>query len=146
MYCSWHKLGQTQGDGEGQGNLACCSPWGRKELDMTERLNWTCFILSHRSCMLYFFGLSFCYSDRVISIILFSRPLKHSLVTFIWLFFASRLPFISAVEFSIIDYFIFILPVPFYCVCTSIDTFLKNILYWYRHNRLVFKSISVSYS
>ena len=27
------------GDGEGQGGLACCSPWGRKELDTTERLN-----------------------------------------------------------------------------------------------------------
>ena len=27
---------QTLGDGEGQGNLACCSPWGPKELDMTE--------------------------------------------------------------------------------------------------------------
>ena len=27
--------------GDGQGGLACCSPWGRKELDMTERLNWT---------------------------------------------------------------------------------------------------------
>ena len=29
---------QTLGDGEGQGSLVCCSPWGRKELDMTERL------------------------------------------------------------------------------------------------------------
>ena len=27
--------------GDGQGGLACCSPWGRKESDMTERLNWT---------------------------------------------------------------------------------------------------------
>ena len=27
--------------GDGQGGLACCGPWGRKELDMTERLNWT---------------------------------------------------------------------------------------------------------
>ena len=27
-------------DGEGQGSLACCSPWGCKESDMTERLNW----------------------------------------------------------------------------------------------------------
>jgi len=26
-------------DGEGQGSLACCSPWGCKESDMTERLN-----------------------------------------------------------------------------------------------------------
>ena len=30
---------QTLGDSEGQGSLACCSPWGRKELDMTEPLN-----------------------------------------------------------------------------------------------------------
>ena len=28
------------GFGEGQGNLACCHPWGLKESDMTERLNW----------------------------------------------------------------------------------------------------------
>ena len=27
--------------GDGQGSLACCSPWGRKELDTAERLNWT---------------------------------------------------------------------------------------------------------
>ena len=27
--------------GAGQGSLACCSSWGRKELDTTERLNWT---------------------------------------------------------------------------------------------------------
>ena len=27
---------QAPGDGEGQGSLACCSPWGRKELDTTE--------------------------------------------------------------------------------------------------------------
>ena len=27
------------GVGDGQGSLACCSPWGHKESDMTERLN-----------------------------------------------------------------------------------------------------------
>ena len=27
---------QTLGDSEGQGSLACCSSWGRKELDITE--------------------------------------------------------------------------------------------------------------
>ena len=27
------------GDREGQGSLACCGPWGHKELDMTEQLN-----------------------------------------------------------------------------------------------------------
>ena len=34
-----HELGQTLGDGEGQGGLACCSPWGCKESDRTWRLN-----------------------------------------------------------------------------------------------------------
>ena len=32
---------QAQGVGNGQGRLACYSPWGSKELAMTERLNWT---------------------------------------------------------------------------------------------------------
>ena len=31
----------TPGVGDGQGGLACCGPWGRKESDMTERLNQT---------------------------------------------------------------------------------------------------------
>ena len=30
---------QSLGDSEGQGNLACCSPWGHKESDTTERLS-----------------------------------------------------------------------------------------------------------
>ena len=30
---------QALGDGEGQGRLACCSPWGHKELDTTEQLD-----------------------------------------------------------------------------------------------------------
>ena len=34
-----HEFEQTPGDANGQGSLACCSPWGRKELDATERLN-----------------------------------------------------------------------------------------------------------
>ena len=34
-----HEFEQAPGDGEGQGSLACCSPWGHKESDMTEQLN-----------------------------------------------------------------------------------------------------------
>ena len=34
-----HESEQTPGDTEGQGSLACCSPWGYKESGMTERLN-----------------------------------------------------------------------------------------------------------
>ena len=32
-------LSKLQGFGDGQGSLACCSLWDRKELDMTEKLN-----------------------------------------------------------------------------------------------------------
>ena len=31
-----HDFGWTPGDGEGQGGLVCYSPWGCRELDMTE--------------------------------------------------------------------------------------------------------------
>ena len=34
-----HEFEQVSGDGEGQGSLACCSPWVRKESDVTEQLN-----------------------------------------------------------------------------------------------------------
>ena len=43
----WHhrldgqQYGWTPGDGDGQGGLACCDSWGRKELDTTKQLNWT---------------------------------------------------------------------------------------------------------
>ena len=43
---SGHESEQALGDGEGQGSLACCSPWGRKELDTTERMNTTTTTLS----------------------------------------------------------------------------------------------------
>ena len=43
----WHhwldgrKSEWTPGDGDGQGGLACCDSWGRKESDTTDCLNWT---------------------------------------------------------------------------------------------------------
>ena len=44
-----HEFEQAPGIGDGQGSLACCSPWGHKESDTTERLNWT--ELKHKFCM-----------------------------------------------------------------------------------------------
>jgi len=50
----WHhqlnglEFEQAPGVGDGLGNLVCCSPWGSKESDMTETLNWltdTCDVL-----------------------------------------------------------------------------------------------------
>ena len=34
-----HEFGQALGDGDGEGTLACCSPWSCKELDTIEQLN-----------------------------------------------------------------------------------------------------------
>ena len=46
----------TPGVGNGQGSLACCSSWGRKESDTTERLNWTESLRSAElSCSTYSF-------------------------------------------------------------------------------------------
>ena len=36
-----HEFEQTPEVGDGQGTLVCCIPWGRKELDTTEQLNFT---------------------------------------------------------------------------------------------------------
>ena len=41
-----HEFEQNPGDSDGQGSLACFSPWGCKESDMAERLNWTDFCLN----------------------------------------------------------------------------------------------------
>ena len=39
-YLDGHEFEQTLEVGDGQGSLACCSPWGCKESDITERVNW----------------------------------------------------------------------------------------------------------
>ena len=45
-WCHWlngHEFEKTPGVGDEQGGLVCCSPWGRKESDTTEGLNWVRF-------------------------------------------------------------------------------------------------------
>ena len=44
-----HGFGWTSGVGDGQGGLACCSSWGRRESNTTERLNWTDITYLHIS-------------------------------------------------------------------------------------------------
>ena len=51
-----HGFVWTLGAGDGQGGLACCGSWGRKESDMTERLNWTELNITpvfHEGCNLH---------------------------------------------------------------------------------------------
>ena len=57
-----HEFEQAPGVGDGQGGLACFSPCGRKELDMTERLNcltgkyWTLRYITHLIISLINYG------------------------------------------------------------------------------------------
>ena len=39
-----HEFEQALGVGDGQGGLVCCSPWGHKESDMNEQLNWITYL------------------------------------------------------------------------------------------------------
>ena len=67
-------LSKLQDYGEGQGSLACCSPWGqtqlRKELDTTEWMNWTLHVNSILMFQLRIFPLAhdprFIYSEYII--------------------------------------------------------------------------------
>ena len=45
-----HEFEQALGVGDGQRSLACCSPWGHKESDTTEQLNWIEVGWSKLSC------------------------------------------------------------------------------------------------
>ena len=71
-HCNGHELEQTLGDGEGQGSLVCCSPWGCKESDMTGKLNniwiqinikWVDIHLCLLSYLVLFLKYSSCYIE-----------------------------------------------------------------------------------
>ena len=67
----WHhqldgrEFESTPGDGDGQGGLACCDSWGRKESDTTEQLNWT---ESNLACMHCCIMVALFHSGCIISI------------------------------------------------------------------------------
>ena len=58
-----HEFEWTPGVGDGQGGLACCNSWGRKELDTTGTLNWT-ELLWRESTVLYFVISQVCDLDQ----------------------------------------------------------------------------------
>ena len=71
-----HEFEQTLGDGEGQGSLVCCSPWGCRELDTTQQMNTTTTTISKNpfSTFLQNVELSSC----IMSCALRSLPLEAS--------------------------------------------------------------------
>ena len=55
---SGNEFEEAQGVGDGQGILACCSPWGRKESDTTEQLNNSNkFYVPHKSGIKQYFSV-----------------------------------------------------------------------------------------
>ena len=58
-----HEFEQAPGVGDWQGGLSCCSPWGHKELDTTEQLNWT---VTNKNKLVNIFGKKSNLSCRTI--------------------------------------------------------------------------------
>ena len=87
----WHhrpyecEFGWTLGVGDGQGGLACCDSWGRKEIDTTEQLNWTKQDMSlMKKIQLYlYFAITYSHLQEEITLqIILCVASLHSLFTF----------------------------------------------------------------
>ena len=63
-WLSGHEFKQTLWDSEGQGRLACCSPWGRKELNTTEQLNNSNWHLTMYLLNLFLFVVVSAYKNK----------------------------------------------------------------------------------
>ena len=61
-----HEFEQVSGDGDGQEGLVCCSPWGGKESDMTEKLSNNKFLSKKKYIYIYFFPKSFQFHKSMI--------------------------------------------------------------------------------
>ena len=71
-----HEFEQSPGVGDGQGSLECCSPWSRKELDMTEQLNWT--ELNWVPFEIFFFSASLLSANIPLDFVLIPLQTIHS--------------------------------------------------------------------
>ena len=84
-----HEFEWTPGVGDGQGGLACCDSWGRKELDMTEWLNWTerfllFFFFSNRKRQDYYLNPKRVHSHIVPGLWIF-KTMSQKLFLFLYL-------------------------------------------------------------
>ena len=92
-----HEFEWTLGVGDGQGGLACCNSWGRKELDMTERLNWTELMILFPFTLL--FWVHFC---KPFLWFLLEKILWHLLKVVWWYWILLLLLVCKAFDFSFI--------------------------------------------
>ena len=92
---------QALGVGDGQGSLACCSPWGHKELDMTEWLNrtrWCC--RSSWDRLTSASSASVAEAQTSITVMLNGLPWKRTKITLSFLRLHSNTTFLN----SFVDY------------------------------------------
>ena len=60
-----HEFEQAPGVGDGQGGLACCSPWGNKGSDMTEQLSWEVYMaVIYTIAWVYWSRISKAYDNK----------------------------------------------------------------------------------
>ena len=91
-----HEFEQALEIGDGQGNLACCSPWGCKESDTTEQLNWlTDILFGEMSLNIFAYFLIGSFNFLLLSFEILYIFLNTSSVSCTWL----------ANMFSILSYF-----------------------------------------
>ena len=81
-----HEFEQTLGDSERQGSLACCSPWGHKEFDMTE---WT---TTTATFIKYFSSLQKCRNWESLSVL--TRMLFGFQSSYLIIIYCQHLPLI----------------------------------------------------
>ena len=94
-----HEFEKTPGVGDGQGGLVCCSPWGCKESDMTEQLNWSSNLIANAITFSQFY---------------FLKSLAYWIVFWLslWCFFVFWLPLhgtclVISIHWMFLFYFIF---------------------------------------
>ena len=97
-----HQFQQVQGVGDGQGGLACCSPWGRKESDTTELLNWLTLV---QYCRLQ---MTFLWNFGKQCLVVFQHLVRSQMPSNS-LSFEGDLFFILTENFEDILYFVFLL-------------------------------------
>ena len=91
-----HEFGWTPGVGDGQGGLACCSSWGHKESDMTERLNWSSIRTSYTAIIFLFTHELFTY--LFINLALTYQTLSfYKELALYWVFYRSSESYIGGV-------------------------------------------------
>ena len=86
-----HEFEWIPGVGDGQGGLACCSPWSRKESDATE-LNWSNF---------YLIFLQNCLTTH--GLLLFHRTFRINFFKWYWIFLSMNIAYLHLISFPFVS-------------------------------------------